>query len=109
MLEKNVARVIKRYPNRRLYDVDASRYVNLNDLRLLVIDGVKFQVIVEKTQEDQTKNVLMQIFLEMEMGGQQLFSDQSLKDLIVLNNAFNNELTVKFLTRFFTMFNQKFK
>ena len=107
MLDKNKARVIKRYPNRRLYDVDASRYVNLGDLKQLVVDGVKFQVVVDKTQEDQTKSVLMQIFLELEMGGQPLFSEQSLKNLIVLNNTFSNELATNYLSRCFAMFNQK--
>ncbi len=52
-----------------------------------MIDGVKFQVVVAKTQEAQTKSVLMQIFLELEMGGHPLFSDQSLKNLIVLSSA----------------------
>ena len=106
MLERNVARVIKRYPNRRLYDVDASRYVNLNDLRLLVIDGIKFQVVAEKTQEDQTKSVLMQIFLELEMGDQPLFSDQSLKNLIVLNSTLSNEMAKSYLSKSFAAFNQ---
>ena len=106
MVEKNVARVIKRYPNRRLYDIETSRYVNLNDLRQLVIDGVKFQVVVEKTQEDQTKSVLMQIFLELEMKGQPLFSNQSLKNLIVLNSTLSNEMAKSYLSRSFAMFNQ---
>lgn len=109
MLDKNLFRVIKRYPNRRLYDVEASRYVNLADLRQLVVDGVNFRVIVEKTQEDQTKSVLMQIFLELEMGGRSLFSEQALKNLILLNNTFSNELATTYLSKCFTMFNQKFK
>jgi polyhydroxyalkanoate synthesis repressor PhaR len=109
MVEKNVARVIKRYPNRRRYDVDASRYVNLNDLRLLVIDGIKFQVVVEKTQEDQTKSVLMQIFLELEMGGQPLFSDQSLKNLIVLNSTLSNDMAKSYLSSSFAAFYQNMK
>lgn len=108
MLDKNTVRVIKRYPNRRLYDVDASKYVNLNDLKQLVIEGIKFQVLVEKTQEDQTKDVLMQIFLELEMGGRPLFSEQALKNLVVLNNTFSNELAATYLSRCFAMFSQKF-
>lgn len=109
MLESNTVRLIRRYPNRRLYDVNASRYVNLNDLRLLAIDGVKFQVVVEKTQEDQTKSVLMQIFLELEMGGQPLFSDQSLKNLIVLNSTLSNEMAKSYLSRSFAAFNKNVK
>lgn len=107
MLEPVIARIIKRYPNRRLYDVHASKYVNLSDLRELVVAGVSFQVLVDKTNEDQTKNVLMQIFLELELGGQQIFSDQSLKNLIVMNNTFSNDLTQTYLSRTFELF--KFK
>ena len=99
MYENKPIRVIKRYPNRRLYDVDTSRYVNLSDLRQLVLDGVRFQVIVDKTQEDQTKNVLLQIFLELEMSGQPIFSDQSLKNLILLNNAVSGGLANSYLSQ----------
>jgi polyhydroxyalkanoate synthesis repressor PhaR len=107
MLEPVITRIIKRYPNRRLYDVHASKYVNLADLRELVVAGVSFQVLVDKTNEDQTKNVLMQIFLELELGGQPIFSDQSLKNLIVMNNTFSNDLTQTYLSRTFELF--KFK
>ena len=63
MLEQSPQRLIKRYPNRRLYDVQASKYVNLADVRQLVVEGVTFRVLVDKTNEDQTKNVLMQILV----------------------------------------------
>ena len=105
MYENKPIRVIKRYPNRRLYDIDSSRYVNLSDLRQLVLDGVRFQVLVEKTQEDQTKNVLMQIFLELEMSGQPIFSDQSLRNLIVMNSTMSNDVTESYLSRLFNFLN----
>ena len=99
MLEPVITRIIKRYPNRRLYDVHASKYVNLAGLRELVVAGVSFQVLVDKTNEDQTKNVLLQIFLELELSGQPIFSDQSLKNLIVMNNTFSNVLASARLLR----------
>lgn len=107
MLAHPTTRIIKRYPNRRLYDVHASKYVNLADLRELIISGESFQVLVDKTNEDQTKNVLMQIFLELELGGQPIFSDQSLKNLIVMNNTPGNALAQSYLSRTFEFF--KFK
>lgn len=104
MLNKTNARLIKRYPNRRLYDAATSRYVNLEDLRQLVVQGVQFKVLVDKTNQDQTKSVLMQIFLDLEMGGKPIFSNQSLKNLIVMNSQLKNEMTQSYLSRFFSYF-----
>lgn len=87
--EQNTYRLIKRYPNRRLYDVQESRYINFSDLQQLVIDGVQFKVIVDKTNEDQTKSVLMNIFLELEMSGQPLFTNEALKNLIQTKNLYS--------------------
>lgn len=101
MFTPKPVRIIKRYPNRRLYDVEQSRYVNLTDLRNLIVEGAEIQVLVDKTQEDQTKSILMQIFLELELSGEPLFSDQSLRNLIVMNNTCSNDLTKAYLSRFF--------
>ncbi len=86
-----MSRIIRRYPNRRLYDVDESRYINFSDLHQYVVDGISFKVFVDKTNEDQTKSILMQIFLDLEMSGRPLFSNQSLKNLIAMRNTFNEE------------------
>ena len=104
MLEQTPLRLIKRYPNRRLYDVQASKYVNLADIRKLVVEGVTFQVLVEKTNEDLTKNVLLQIFLDLELSGKHIFSDQALKNLIVMNNTFSSGMTESYLSKFFGFF-----
>lgn len=84
--------------------MQASRYVNLADIRKLVVDGYEIKVLVEKTHEDQTKNVLMQIFLELEMGGTPIFSNQSLKNLIMVNSTLNNDLTQNYLSKCFGFF-----
>lgn len=107
MLKTRTVRLIKRYPNRRLYDVTESRYVNLEDLHQLVKQGVEFQVLVDKTNQDQTKSVLMQIFLDLEMSGKPIFSDQSLKNLIVMNSSLKNEFTQSYLSRLFSFFKIK--
>lgn len=80
-------RIIKKYPNRRLYDEAESRYINFNDLKNLVLSHTAFRVTVEGTNEDQTAKLLLQIFLDLELSGKPLFSDQALRSLIFLNNS----------------------
>jgi polyhydroxyalkanoate synthesis repressor PhaR len=80
-------RIIKKYPNRRLYDEADSRYVNFDDLKNLVLTNKAFRVKVDGTNEDQTAKLLLQIFLDLELSGTPLFSDQALRSLIVLNNS----------------------
>ncbi len=59
-------RVIKKYPNRRLYDTAESRYITLADVRRLVVERVEFIVIDKKTQEDITRSILLQVISEQE-------------------------------------------
>ena len=80
------ARIIKKYPNRRLYDEANSKYVNFGDLKDLLLTGENFKVIVDRNGEDQTGKVLLQIFLDLELSGQFIFSDEALRSLIILNN-----------------------
>ena len=68
-------RVIKKYPNRRLYDTTESKYVTLNDLKELVVNQISFTVVDKKTGDDITRNVLLQIIIEQEEdNGEPLFS-----------------------------------
>ncbi|MEX2354185.1 MAG: polyhydroxyalkanoate synthesis repressor PhaR, partial [Gammaproteobacteria bacterium] len=75
-------RIIKKYPNRRLYDTEISKYITLDDIRKLVLDGVSFIVKDVKTEEDLTRNILLQIISEQEHNGEPLFSTESLTQLI---------------------------
>ena len=76
-------RVIKKYPNRRLYDTVESKYVTLNDLKELVVEQVGFTVVDKKTGDDITRNVLLQIIIEQEEeDGEPLFSAEVLQKLI---------------------------
>src|ERR1700680_3288697 len=59
-------RVIKKYPNRRLYDTVESRYITLDDVRRLVLNRVEFCVIDKRTQQDITRPVLLQVIAEQE-------------------------------------------
>ena len=75
-------RIIKKYPNRRLYDTEISRYITLEDVRNLVLQGVDFCVKDVKTDEDLTRSILLQIISEQEHDGNPLFSTKTLTQLI---------------------------
>ena len=75
-------RVIKKYPNRRLYDTVESRYITLADIRKLVVDRIDFVVIDKKTQEDITRSILLQVIAEQEHGGEPLMSRDFLSQVI---------------------------
>ena len=75
-------RLIKKYPNRRLYDTQTSTYVTLSDIKNLVMANEVFKVVDAKTDEDLTRNILLQIILEEEAGGAPVFSSQMLSQII---------------------------
>ena len=75
-------RVIKKYPNRRLYDSASSSYITLADIKQWVIDGVSVQVVDAKTSQDLTRSILLQIILEEEACGSPLFTEKALADMI---------------------------
>jgi len=75
-------RIIKKYPNRRLYDTERSKYITLEDVKRLVMEGIEFCVKDVKTDEDLTRSILLQIISEQEHNGEPLFSTQSLTQLI---------------------------
>ncbi len=75
-------RIIKKYPNRRLYDTEISSYITVDEVRQLVVDGEDFEVRDAKTGEDLTRTVLLQIISEHEDKGQPLFSTKLLSQFI---------------------------
>ena len=75
-------RIIKKYPNRRLYDSEASAYITLSDVKQLVMEGTRFVVQDAKTGEDLTRSILLQIILEEEAAGAPLFTEAVLADII---------------------------
>ncbi|MEI7446718.1 MAG: polyhydroxyalkanoate synthesis repressor PhaR [Burkholderiales bacterium] len=78
----NATRLIKKYPNRRLYDTQTSAYITLADVKQLVLDSEDFKVIDAKSEEDLTRSILLQIILEEEASGAPLFSSQMLSQII---------------------------
>ena len=76
------ARLIKKYPNRRLYDTKTSMYITLADVKKLVVGGEEFQVVDAKSGEDLTRSILLQIILEEETAGVPMFSSDILTQFI---------------------------
>jgi polyhydroxyalkanoate synthesis repressor PhaR len=79
---KNSERLIKKYPNRRLYDTQTSSYITLTDVKQLVLDNEEFTVVDAKTNEDLTRSILLQIILEEESNGTPMFSSHALAQII---------------------------
>ena len=79
---KPVQRVIKKYPNRRLYDTETSTYITLTEVKLLVMNKSPFVVRDAKTGDDLTRSILLQIILEEEAGGAPMFTEQVLASII---------------------------
>jgi polyhydroxyalkanoate synthesis repressor PhaR len=76
-------RVIKKYANRRLYDTARSRYIALDDIRQLVMDGEHFTVTDARSGEDITRSILLQIIVEQEEKGQPILSTRLLEQIIL--------------------------
>ena len=75
-------RIIKKYPNRRLYDTETSSYITLADVKKLVLEHIEFRVEDAKTKEDLTRSILLQIILEEETAGAPMFSSDMLTQII---------------------------
>ncbi len=87
-------RIIKKYPNRRLYDTEVSKYITIEDVRRLVVEGMDFCVKDVKTDEDLTRPILLQIISEQEHDGAPLFSTRTLTQLIrFYGNAYQSAFT----------------
>ena len=78
----HVVRVIKKYPNRRLYDTDTSAYITLSEVKQLVMASEGFMVRDAKTGEDLTRSILLQIILEEEANGSPMFTPEVLSNVI---------------------------
>ena len=75
-------RVIKKYPNRRLYDTAVSSYITLEDVKQLVLERAEFHVIDARTNTDITRGILLQIISEQEEQGSPIFTTDVLAHII---------------------------
>ena len=83
-MNKKTQRLIKKYPNRRLYDTHTSSYVTLADIKALVLECENFTVVDAKSNDDITRTILLQIILEEESGGIPMFTEPVLAQIIRL-------------------------
>ncbi|MEO8101996.1 MAG: polyhydroxyalkanoate synthesis repressor PhaR [Betaproteobacteria bacterium] len=77
-----MARIIKKYPNRRLYDTETSAYITLADVKQFVLENQTFEVQDARTSENLTRSILLQIILEEESGGVPMFTSDMLANII---------------------------
>lgn len=106
------SRLIKKYPNRRLYDTETSAYITLADVKELVLRQQPFQVVDVKSGEDLTRSILMQIILEEESGGAPMFSRDVLSQMIRFYGNAMQGMMGKYLEtniKAFTDMQQKFQ
>ena len=80
--KKSAERLIKKYPNRRLYDTQTSSYITLTDVKQLVLEAEPFTVVDAKSNDDLTRSILLQIILEEEASGVPMFSTDVLAQII---------------------------
>ena len=75
-------RLIKKYANRRLYDASQSRHITLDDIRGLIVKGEKIRVVEDKTGQDITRHILLQVIAEQEQFGRPILSTKVLEAII---------------------------
>jgi polyhydroxyalkanoate synthesis repressor PhaR len=102
-------RTIKKYPNRRLYDTEQSRYITLVDLQQLVMEGDAFQVIDANTGKDLTRNILLQIIAEQESGGKPMFTTEILMKLIRFYDDSVQDALTQYLEQSLSLFDEQQK
>lgn len=102
-------RIIKKYPNRRLYDTEVSRYITLADLQQLVLDGVNFEVRDANSGKEITRNILLQIIADQESGGKPLFTTDVLMRFIRFYGESMQDAFSGYLERSLSLFDQQQK
>jgi len=100
-------RIIKKYPNRRLYDTEKSKYITVSNVRDMVLHGVRFKAVDSTTKEDITRQVLMQIIIEEETAGKPLFSADMLSQLIRFYGGTMQGMFTRYLEESFKLFSHQ--
>ena len=75
-------KIIKKYPNRSLYDTSQSKYISLSDLKQYVLQDIDFVVQEAKSKKDITRQVLLQIISDEENAGTPIFTADILRRFI---------------------------
>lgn len=100
-------RILKKYPNRRIYDTHNSTYINLDDIRKMVIEGIDFKVVDSKSNADLTRSVLLQLITEQESETNPLFSADNLKSFIHYYDQNQQHLFSEYMNQSLNFFQQQ--
>ncbi|MFZ2314265.1 MAG: polyhydroxyalkanoate synthesis repressor PhaR [Gammaproteobacteria bacterium] len=99
-----MTRIIKKYPNRRLYDTAIGTYITLEDIKKLVLDRVEFNIIDVKTEKDITQSMLLQIISEQEASATPIFTVAMLQDFIRAYHEKSQNLFSEYLEQTMNLF-----
>lgn len=97
-------RVIKKYPNRRIYDTHSSKYIKIDDIRTMIVEGIPFVVLDSKSGEDVTRSVLLQLIIEQESDTNPLFTTENLKTFIRYYGQVPHQPFSEFMNQSLTFF-----
>ena len=100
-------RILKKYPNRRIYDTHESAYINLDDVKKMVLDGIDFKVVDSKSNTDLTRSVLLQLIAEQESASNPLFSADNLKSFIHYYDQNQQQLFSEYLNQSLNFFQKQ--
>jgi len=106
-MAKNEQRIIKKYPNRRIYDTKESKYITLMDVRDMVIDGTEFKIVDAKSEKDITRSVLLQIIIEQESAKNPLFTTDNLQNFIRYYGANHQQGFSEFINQSVAFFQEQ--
>lgn len=107
LMETESVRLIKKYPNRRLYDTFLRAYITLNDIKNLIYEKIRFKVIDARTQKDLTQNTLLLIIAEQEIHTTPIFSNSLLENFIRLYHDKSQLFLRQFLEESLQLFMQQ--
>ncbi len=100
-------RIIKKYPNRRLYDTEDSCYIKLLEIKDMIEQGIPIKVIDSNTEEEITRSILLQIILEQESNKEPLFSTENLINFIRYNGETSREGFMHFMDKNLNFFQEQ--
>jgi polyhydroxyalkanoate synthesis repressor PhaR len=99
--------LIKKYPNRRLYDTEASKYITLADLKELITAGASVKVVDSNSNEDITRSILLQIIMEAESAGEPIFNAAMLQQIIRFYGGSVQGMFARYLEESLQMFGEQ--
>jgi len=100
-------RIIKKYPNRRLYDTEDSCYIKLTEIKEMIERGIPIKVIDSNSEEEITRSILLQIILEQESNKEPLFSSENLVNFIRYNGENSREGFMHFMDKNLNYFQEQ--